>query len=41
MIEQTAGSSHEQVDTFLELVGFRTALGSTNDNTVSLVVVLE
>ena len=41
MIEKTAWGCNEQVDALLQLVGLRTSLCSTNDNTVSFVVILE
>ena len=41
MIQQTAWSSHQQVDSFLELVSLCTSLSSTDDQTMRLVVILE
>lgn len=41
VVEQAAGCGDEQVHALLKLVCFGATFGSTNDNTVGLVVVLE
>ena len=41
MVEQAPRCSNKKIYSFLELISLGTSLGSSDDNTMSLVVVLE